>query len=151
MLRGAELLVETIQDIKSQNISPQAQNQLLSNKASLRPAPKIHREDCQVNWNCMGQEIYNFIRGLSPYPGAWTKIFFQGQTLILKIYSADFEKSSHSFANGMINTDNCNYFKIAVSGGFITLINLQLEGKKRLPVKDFLNGVKEISNARLVF
>lgn len=130
---GSELIVETLQKVTEDNYNASPQG-----NSSIKTAPKIFTNDCQINWEQHAEQIRNLIRGLSPVPGAFT--FYEGK--VLKIYSANVEKCTHVLKPGTIETDQKNYFKIACLDGFLVINTLQPEGKKRMSVKDFLNGLQ---------
>lgn len=136
MTIGAELLVKTVKAIESGNYKEIPQDKLAEEK--LKSAPKIFREDCLIDWNQEARKIYNHIRGLSPYPAAFCK--FQDKTL--KIYKADFEEKNHQLEAGSIETDHKTFIKFACLDGFISVKELQLEGKKKMKVDEFLRGVR---------
>jgi methionyl-tRNA formyltransferase len=104
-------------------------------------APKIFTETCEINFNQTTQKVHDFIRGLSPYPTAWTTL----DGLKLKVYRASKEVTHPQYLAGKFVSDNKNYVKISTEDGYINLLDLQLEGRKRMDVKSFLNGYK-ISN-----
>ena len=112
----------------------------------LRPAPKIFKETCRIDWNQPVKNIYDFVRGLSPYPAAWTELISEdGKRLALKIYQAEKRPAEHNFPVGSIHTDHKSYIDVAVKDGFLRLRSLQLAGKKRMNITDFLNGFKQIA------
>jgi methionyl-tRNA formyltransferase len=143
MNTGADLLLKTINELANGTLEevPQA---ILNNQSStlnfqpstLHSAPKIFTETCEINWNKKVDEIYNLIRGLSPYPAAFT--FLNGKKL--KIFSAEKEKPEESKEPGNIFTDNKTFLKFAAKDGFILLKEIQLEGKKKMKIEDFLRG-----------
>jgi len=133
MKTGAELVVNTCQLIEAGEPHVQAQQ---TNKKELIAAPKIFREDCEINWNQDTQTVYNFIRGLSPYPAAWTTL----NDLNFKIYQARKEISAHKLAVGEIETDDKTLLKFATQDGFIACDVVQLEGKRKMSIADFLRG-----------
>jgi len=135
MLLGADLILETVQQIESDTITTTKQ----SNSKELKPAPKIYREDCKINWNMSITNIHNFIRGLSPYPAAWTSLTNGGEDLTIKIYAADKEIVAHDFAHGKILVSK-DSLKVAVKEGYVHLKEIQLPGKRRMPIKEVLNG-----------
>jgi methionyl-tRNA formyltransferase len=137
---GATLLVETIQAIANGSILPKPQNELID-PANIKHAPKLFTENCQINWNQSAASIHNFIRGLSPFPGALSKL----DDKILKIYRSEKEIATHTHAAGCIFTDGKQLLKFAVTDGYIHLLDLQLEGKKRMLVADFLRGYRSPS------
>jgi methionyl-tRNA formyltransferase len=138
---GAELVLQTLEIIKTGNASPYSQSAVAG--CDLKLAPKLTKEFCRINWNYRAEKIYNFIRGLSPYPGAYTnyKNSSQGkQEKILKVFYARYEICNHNYENGRIISDNKNYLKVACADGTINILELQAEGKKRMKIKDFLRG-----------
>ncbi len=138
---GAELLVKTLSRLAAGSIKEQAQL-LLADPSDLKHAPKLFTENCQINWNRPVQELHNFIRGLSPFPGALSKL--DGK--ILKIYRSAKEYKTHDLAAGTVVTDGKSYLKFAAVDGFIQLLDLQLEGKKRLLVANFLMGYRPMQD-----
>lgn len=137
---GAELVVETINGIAAGNVTPVEQH-LLSKNEELKAAPKIFRDDCRINWNSPVGRLHNFIRGLSPYPAAWTELVEEsGEALTVKIYKASPLNKTHEFSPGSIITDRKNFIYVAAPDGFISIEQIQLQAKKQMPVKDFLRG-----------
>src|SRR6202008_2751434 len=106
--------------------------------AILRHAPKIYTETCQIHWEDPVEKIYNLIRGLSPFPGALTML--DGK--VLKVYRSKKEFADHTYPPGKILSDGKNLLKFACAGGYIHILDLQLEGKKRMLVEDFLRGYR---------
>ena len=143
MAVGASLVLKTVQAIEAGNYTESEQSQFVSEKEILKDAPKIFKEDCRIDWNQNIKSIYNLILGLSPYPSARTEIVSpDGKFFILKIYKARFEISNHTYPVLTVLSDNKNYFKIALSEGFIGITELQLAGKKRMLTEEFLKGFK---------
>lgn len=141
MHTGADLLLRTIQQIETGTIREIPQPSTISiqpDGLQLQNAPKIFNETCQINWNKTVDEIYNLIRGLSPSPAAFT--FLDKKKL--KIFSAQKEKSPELHEPGKIITDYKSFLKFAVKDGFISLKEVQLEGKKRMGIADFLRGYR---------
>ncbi len=136
-LIGAKLLVKTIEGLAADNIKEQPQG-LLANPTDLKHAPKLFTENCQINWNRPVQELHDFIRGLSPFPGALSKL--DGK--ILKIYRSAIEHKAQVLNPGTVVTDGKTVLKFAATNGFIHVLDLQLEGKKRMLVADFLRGYR---------
>lgn len=140
---GAELVLETVELIQTDKIVVKPQSELISNKTELQLAPKIFKEDTTICWNKSCKAVYNKIRGLSPYPGAFTNLYPNNETSInLKIYEADFLLDCDAPASGTIETDGKKYFNIACNDGWILVKEIQQQGKKRLPIKAFLAGFK---------
>lgn len=137
MNKGAGLLVKTVKAVESgrYNEHPQAQ---LAEGTELRHAPKIFKDDCKIDWTQPALSIYNKIRGLSPVPTAYTEL--NGKNL--KIYASEYQLSEPAIQPGGFLTDNKTYLKFAAKDGFVLLKDIQLEGKKRMGIEDFLRGVK---------
>ena len=140
---GAELVVETVETIRNNNYRAISQDELIKNRQTLKKAPKIFKEDCRIDWQKTCSEIYNFIRGLSPYPAAQTLLNNSDQ-ILLKIFQAYPEKKVHEHACGTLLSDHKNYIKVATPDGFIYLKEIQQSGKKKMDVKEFLKGFKNI-------
>jgi methionyl-tRNA formyltransferase len=136
-LIGASLLVKTIAGLAANNIKEQPQA-LLANPFELKHAPKLFTENCQINWNRPVQELHDFIRGLSPFPGALSKL--DGK--ILKIYRSNKEIVQHAHPIGQLFTDGKTFLKFTAADGYIHVLDLQLEGKKRMLIADFLRGYR---------
>ncbi len=134
---GAELLLRTINNIKENKIQEVPQTQAgTGEKEKLHHAPKISAETCEIKWGENTDDIYNLIRGLSPYPAAFT--FLKGKKL--KIFSVEKERAATTNLPGDIESDNKSFLKFACNDGNISIKELQLEGKKRMSVGDFLRG-----------
>ncbi|SDL94686.1 methionyl-tRNA formyltransferase [Daejeonella rubra] len=133
---GADLLVKTVKAIESGEYKEIPQDK--TGEKVLKTAPKIFREDCQIDWNQPVMKIYNHIRGLSPYPAAFC--IFQDKTL--KIYKAEAEQAVHQLEPGSFQTDHKTTLKFACPDGFISVKELQLEGKKKMKIDEFLRGVR---------
>ncbi|WP_455638703.1 methionyl-tRNA formyltransferase [Parabacteroides sp.] len=145
MKMGAGLVTETVDLLLAGKIDAVPQEEFFKDASELRSAPKIFKDTCRIDWNQPLKKIYDFIRGLSPYPAAWTELVApDGSRQALKIYKTEKHPASHSDAIGSIHTDAKSYIDIAVADGYLRLLTLQLAGKKRMGVKDFLNGNKQI-------
>lgn len=138
---GANLLLKTIREFEIGNLKETEQHSALSLDHSLpiHHAPKIFTETCEINWNKSVEEIYNLIRGLSPYPAAFT--FMNGKKL--KIFSSQKEPCNEANEPGKYVTDHKTFLKFAAADGFVSLKEIQLEGKKRMKIDDFLRGWRE--------
>lgn len=132
MRLAAEVVLKTVRAIADGPVKTTPQDDV---QASL--APKIFHETCMIDFGQSTAEVHNFIRGLSPYPGAWT--MFRGQTL--KILRAEVLQTPHSYPSGRYFSDKKNFLQISTADGFVRLFELQLEGRRRMGVKDFLNGL----------
>jgi methionyl-tRNA formyltransferase len=128
---GAALVVKTVKAIEAGNYPSQPQDE----SKEIKHAPKIFKETCEVNWNQPAESVRNFIRGLSPYPAAWTTL--NGKVFkLFKVKSTVDGKS----APGQIDTDNKTYLRVKTSDGFISILEFQPEGKKRMSVEEFFRG-----------
>lgn len=135
---GAALVLKTVQQIEKGNLSTTPQNSIAS---TIKHAPKIFKNDCIINWSDKTSTVFNQIRGLSPYPGAFTLLEDKnGKTLTLKIYIASVVENKELLEAGKIISDNKSFLNLATSDGVISIKELQLEGKKRMNVEDFLRG-----------
>lgn len=142
MLLGNKVVVETIKRIESGNVNALAQEELSENQF-LKPAPKISKEFCNVDWKQDCQTVYNHIRGLSPYPAAHTQIqSTDGEVMDLKIFASEIEACFPDAPMGSIITDNKKVLKVALKDGFIHLTDIQQAGKKRMSIADFLRGTQ---------
>ena len=138
---GAELAVETITRIEQGNINPVSQQNI--NQDFLKSAPKIFKEDTFINWADLAAEIFNKIRGLSPYPGACTRISTtQGETIILKCFSAITTDCLSNEIAGTWESDGKTYFKVNTKDYQISLQNIQIQGRNRMNIRQFLQGFK---------
>jgi methionyl-tRNA formyltransferase len=134
---GAGLVIETLEKIRTGNMTTQPQD----HGKAIHPAPKLTKENTKINWSWPVEKIYNFIRGLSPYPGAWSYIDIDGNTKRIIIYKADFEQQKHQDVTGKVAIDR-KKMRISVPGGYIFPLELKPEGKKKINVKDFINGLR---------
>ncbi len=153
MLLGAQLVLKTVRAIEQGGYVLQKQDESLACHA-----PKIFHETCEINFNQTTERVHNFVRGLSPFPGAWSVVYHpltlsdgtpwqstsweKVQGVELKVFSTKKEVALHGFAPGHFITDGKKTLKVAASDGFVHLLELQLQGRKRLGAVDFLNGLK---------
>ena len=144
MMLGAEMVRKTIDLIKAGETDGIDQEVFIQNIKVLKSAPKIFKETCEIDFNRCLDDVYNFIRGMSPYPTAWKEIQFPNQSnkLILKIYAAEKEYAEHEFSVGEVITDYKKFAKIAVQDGFILLKSVQAPGKKRMEIGELLRGMR---------
>ncbi len=134
MAVGAQLVLKSVQAIERKDVHPVPQADIQATHA-----PKIFAETCRINFEQSAKQVHNFVRGLSPYPGAWT--ILEGKTM--KVLRTSQEQSSSDLPSpGSLVSDGKHYLKISTLDGFISVLELQLEGKRRMSVKDFLNGYK---------
>ena len=135
---GAELILKSVKAIESGKYELKAQSE-----SEAVHAPKIFKEDCRINWNKPAKEVYNLIRGLSPYPAAFTEFTdVKGNLASFKIFKSVVEEGGSNQANGLLLTDNKTFIKIVADGGCIQIKELQLQGKKRMGTEEFLRGYK---------
>ncbi len=143
MMLGGKLVLETVDNILAGSVHPIPQEQLLQGVDALRPAPKIFKETCRIDWNQPLKRIYDFIRGLSPYPAAWSELNqADGTKVALKIYETEKNFVEHHLPIGTVSSDGKTFFKVAVNDGYLSIKELQLAGKKRLRIEEFLRGYK---------
>ena len=133
MEAGAQLVVDTCNAIVEGTVNEQKQT---ADTSTLKPAPKIFREDCEIDWNNDTQTIYNFIRGLSPYPASWTSL--DGQNF--KLFETEMELTTPRHKTGEIVSDNKTELKFATKDGYIICKKVQLQGKRRMAIDEFLRG-----------
>lgn len=145
METGANLVLKTIEALAEGNVSPLAQDIMAIDQERLH-APKIFKENCMIDWGKPGTSIKNLIRGLSPYPAAWTNFQNSGTETGVKIFKATFEQINHQSKPGEIQSDNKKYLKIACADGFLHILDLQLAGKKRMGIEEFLRGFQNVIN-----
>ena len=150
MVMGAKLVLQTVDAVIEGNVTSIPQDKLHLNEIELKPAPKIFKDDCRVNWDNNADEIFNFIRGLSPYPAAWTELHRPetDEIIRVKLFASMLpeeniiDKGSIALINGSIITDNKNHINVVTQNGLVSITDLQLSGKKRMNTVDFLNGYK---------
>jgi len=141
MVLGSNLIVKTANAVLSGNYASTDQTELLAGEEP-KLAPKIFKEDCKINWEQPVQEIDFFIRGLSPYPAAWSELKHKttGKILSFKIFDIDLEETEHSFDAGTIFHEDKSELEISAKGGYLKVNSLQIAGKKRLKTADLLRG-----------
>lgn len=141
---GGKLTTKTVDLILQEKVTTTAQEQLFDDENKLKSAPKLFKENCEIDINKSVEEVHNFVRGLSPYPVAWTNIFIQelNKEMFVKVYESEMEFTQHNHKAGEIIMLEKKELKIALKDGFLKLINIQTPGKKRMPIGDFLNGLK---------
>jgi len=154
MAIGSDLVVQTVDAIIENNVETRVQKSFIQGSETLRPAPKLTRELMHIDWNVKTKYAYNLIRGLSPYPAAFTELVKDDKTIQMKIYAAakvtgeDYtamleQNGMEAAAPGTVLSDGKTYLAIAASDGAISITELQISGKKRMAVKDFLIGFRE--------
>ena len=141
MLLGSDLVVETVDHILNGTVTSIPQSELQTDEP-LRPAPKIFKDTCRIDWSLGVKRVYDFVRGLSPYPAAWTEWTAGGKQTVMKIYQTAKEFAAVSAPVGTVLTDGRTYLKVALADGYLHIESLQLAGKKRMAVADFLRGLQ---------
>lgn len=139
MVLGAKLVAETVDAIIADEVVTTAQEELAENTV-LHPAPKIFKETCRIDWTLPTKRVYDFIRGLSPYPAAWTELVCGGKRQVLKVYATEKDFSQTDVPAGTVVIEGKKTLKVALSDGWLHIKSLQLSGKKRMDVSDFLRG-----------
>ncbi len=145
---GVDLVVESIERLASGEVTPIEQSHI--DETTLRPAPKIFKEDCLVDWSWGAHRIFNFVRGLSPYPAAWCRLVAEsGEQITAKIFAARYEVGGSQLHIGEIESDNRTYIKVGCGDGVILIDEIQLAGKRRLSTKELLLGFKGIEQYKM--
>ena len=144
MLLGSETVIDTLKVIENGNVTTTIQE----DNDDIKTAYKLNKENCKIDWTKSGTEINNLIRGLSPYPASWCFLKDKNEELSIKIYEAKLFLESHSHETGKLISSK-KEIKIAVQGGFLHLLNLQLPGKKRMQVAELLNGITFSDSAKV--
>lgn len=135
---GGDLVVKTVKAIESNDYSETSQESLFSNEEDLKPAHKIFKQNCKIDWTKPIKEIHNFVRGLSPYPCAWTELKSDKKILSVKLYSLEIlDHNSYSFD---LVSDNKTYIHITTPNGKLNILEFQPAGKRRMKVAEFLKG-----------
>lgn len=145
MISGGDLVLKTVQLIEKGEAKPYIQ----PNVVDIKTAYKIHKHTCKIDWSLPIDVIYNKIRGLSPYPAAWTELHQNDATLAVKIYEAEKIQEQHDYETGTVISDK-NSVKVAVKEGYLKLKVLQLPGKKKMEVKALLNGFSFEENTKML-
>lgn len=137
MKKGSELVLKTVEHIAHDDYELRPQEA----RDDLKPAPKIQRDTCKINWNQPAETVRNFVRGLSPYPAAWTTLDTRGGEKVCKIYTvSNTGEKNPNLAPGHYITDNGNYIHIQTQDYLLSIDELQIEGRKRMSVREFLRG-----------
>ena len=139
MVIGSELVTRTVDKVATGDFTTTEQMHI--DESTLKPAPKIFKEDGRIDWRRSCRSIHNLVRGLSPYPAAWTPIFSEGTEVgSTKVFATHYEECAMSVAPGTMRTDGKTFIAVAAADGWVYLDELQLAGKKRMAVKDLLLG-----------
>jgi len=139
---GAGLILKTVTAIADGSVTVRSQKEYLQEGMELKLAPKIFKDDCRIDWSRDAVSIYNLIRGLSPYPAAFTELeLSDGGSLYIKIFRAEIKQCDCTSSLGKVTTDYKNYLNISCSDACISILEMQQAGKKKLKIKDFLAGL----------
>ncbi len=146
---GADLVLKTVDALAAGEVQPIPQSELVP-EAEIKHAPKIFKEDCRINWSKDMDSIRNLVRGLSPFPAAWTNLVHQesGHEILCKIFFVQKLIVEASAAPGTIESDDEKQLNVACGNGWLSITDLQLSGKKRMKVTDFLRGFRQIDGYR---
>ncbi len=140
---GSRTVVETINMIEQENVHPKIQKQ-----GNFNPAPKLNKENCKIKWNNSVKKVYDHVRGLSPYPGAWTTLENNGQQTEIKIYKGAMIPEKHQLLPGSILASKKN-LRVAVANGFLEITDLKMAGKRRMDAISLLNGYEFHSKCKM--
>ncbi|MDY0199244.1 MAG: methionyl-tRNA formyltransferase [Tenuifilaceae bacterium] len=147
---GSELVVRTALKLYNESIGATQQHKLMES-GELKPAPKLFKENTRIRWAESSSVLHNFIRGLSPYPAAWTEIVNEeGKSTGVKILRAKVSNSANVMPVGSIKTDGKTYLNVSCGKGSIDVLEIQLSGKKALPIGDFLKGFRAIESYKFI-
>lgn len=141
MTVGTDLVIDTVEKIASGDIAPIEQSQMFDGE--LKPAPKIFKEDCHIDFSRSGREIVNLVRGLSPYPAAWAAL---AENLTAKVYEVEFKPQEVENEPGTILSDERKYIRVVCADGLLEIKELQLSGKKRMSAEELLRGFRNITS-----
>ncbi|MBR5729961.1 MAG: methionyl-tRNA formyltransferase [Prevotella sp.] len=148
MVLGAEIAMETIDKILEGDghVDSLPQEEMIADTVVLHPAPKIFKETCEINWNQSAKSVYNFVRGLSPYPGAWTTLTVSGgKQTVLKVFETAKTGKATEHRPGKLVQDKKRLF-VSTGDGLLELKEIQMAGKKRMKAADFLNGFRDLTD-----
>ncbi len=144
-ITGTKLVLKTLEEIQKDVAKPQKQN----DNVVLKDAPKLTKENTRIDWNRPAKDIYNLIRGLNPYPAAWSILKNDKEDVAVKFFEVGITNEDHNYNPGKLIIEN-KELKVAAKIGFLILKEIQLAGKKKMPVKQLLNGYKIYEDAKLV-
>jgi len=155
MILGARLVVSTVEALLDGSVKARPQHLSAANQHDLKLAPKLFKDNTRIDWSRDGSSLYNFIRGLSPFPTAWSELLpvkksDGAEAIGVKIFEADFEPAQHQLVPGSVVSDGKKTLKVSVGNGFISLEKFQLAGRRLLTREEFLRGFQGISGYRFV-
>lgn len=151
MTIGSELVLKTVDALAEGKVDPIDQTQLINHTERIKQAPKIFKEDCRIDWTKDTESVRNLIRGLSPYPTAWTELVHpeKNEILTAKIFAANSDNSNLPAAPGTIQTDGKKYLKIACPDGWLSITDIQLSGKKQMKIDELLRGFQSMGEWKI--
>ncbi len=139
---GSELVLQTVEGLIQHNVELRVQRSFIQGSEELKPAPKLTKELCHIDWSRSTDEIYNLVRGLSPYPAAFAELTRESESASIKIYRTEKRPDLHA-EPGTVLSDGKTYFAIATADGALALTEVQLAGKKKMAVAEFLKGFRD--------
>ena len=149
MIAGCDLVVDTVEKIAAGNYTPI--EQMHHDESTLKPAPKIFKEDCHINWSWEGERIVNFVRGLSPYPAAWGALSKGEEDAgSAKIFEVSFEPKTSDVEPGTITSDGRDKIEVKCGDGIIHILSMQMAGKRRMTNRELLLGRRDIEEYKFV-
>ncbi len=146
MTMGGKLVTKTVDAIIEGKVEAQEQKNFFNDPKELKAAPKIFKDTCKIDWNNSSISIFNLIRGMSPYPAAWSELINEHEKIVVKIYEAEIIDESPSAAPGSIKTDYKTFIDVATADGYVRIKSLQIAGKKRMDTTSLLNGFKLLAS-----
>lgn len=146
---GSALVTRTVDKIAEGNYTTVEQMHI--DESTLKPAPKIFKEDCRIDWSKGAESIHNLVRGLSPYPAAWSPLFIDGQECgSMKIFTTHTEQATIGVAPGTVRTDGKSYVAVAAADGWVYIDEVQMAGKRRMAIKELLLGWRDVERVRFM-
>jgi methionyl-tRNA formyltransferase len=150
MKEGSELLLETVKLIETSHRENRELQFMEQNDKLVSHAPKIYKDTCKINWNEAVNNVYNLIRGLSPYPGAFSDLENGAKKETIKIFRAEKEMCADHISNGSLICDNKSFAKVKCADGYLHLVDIQLQGRKRMLIEEFLRGYKFDNQSKML-
>jgi len=148
MVVGAHLVTETVRAIASAEVKPTPQQNLLASIETVSSAPKLFKNTTRIDWSRSAEKVHNFIRGLSPYPAAWCELIGTNSDAVgVKIFRSEISENDKPSESGKIFTDGKTYLEVGCGAGRIRLLELQLAGKRKLSVTEFLKGYRDVEQS----
>lgn len=143
MVVGAQLVCKTVDMILEDKIDAVDQSQFFGDESELKAAPKIFKDTCRIDWNKSAENVHNLIRGMSPYPTAWTELCVEGkEPQMVKIYASEIVNNEDVKETGTIITDNKTYLRVVCEGGCVGVTEIQFAGKRAMNIDEVLRGYK---------